>query len=130
MLVCANQVVIYLMVCKKVKNLFSNYLSGVSLVTAAKNAGINTYHCTVKKMLTNRRYLGDEFYPPIIDTDTFEKVHSEITARAQMLGRLDRPCKTRDMTVPTDFKISSSKKHFDDPIKQAEYIYSLIESEL
>ena len=51
----------------KLKVLYANYLSGMALVTAAKEAGIDTYHGTVSKMLANRRYLGDSFYPPIID---------------------------------------------------------------
>ena len=28
-------------------------------------------------MLQNKHYLGDEFYPPIIDEETFEKAREE-----------------------------------------------------
>ena len=62
---------------ERVKELFSGYLAGLSLKGAAKKAGIDCYHATVSKMLQNKHYLGDEFYPPIIDEETFEKARVE-----------------------------------------------------
>ena len=52
---------------EQVKELFSGYLAGLSLKEAAKKAGIDCYHATAGKMLQNKHYLGDEFYPPIIE---------------------------------------------------------------
>jgi len=34
---------------------------------AAEQAGMKACHGSVKKMLQNRHYLGDEYYPAIID---------------------------------------------------------------
>ena len=59
---------------EQVKELFSGYLAGLSLKEAAKKAGIDCYHATVSRMLQNKQYLGDEFYPSIIDEEIFEKV--------------------------------------------------------
>ncbi len=56
---------------EQVKELFSGYLAGLSLKGATKKAGIDCYHATASKMLQNKHYLGDEFYPPIIDEETF-----------------------------------------------------------
>ena len=61
----------------QIRKLYENYLSGLSLENAAKEAGIKTYHGTVKKLLSNRHYLGDAFYPAIIDEDTFTKAALE-----------------------------------------------------
>lgn len=58
---------------EQVKELFSGYLSGLSLKNAAIKAGIDCYHATVSRMLQNKQYLGDEFYPSIIDEEIFEK---------------------------------------------------------
>lgn len=58
---------------EQVKELFSGYLAGLSLKGATKKAGKDCYHATASKMLQNKHYLGDEFYPPIIDEETFEK---------------------------------------------------------
>ncbi len=42
---------------EQVKELFSGYLSGLSLKNAAIKAGIDCYHATVSRMLLNKQYL-------------------------------------------------------------------------
>ena len=64
----------------------NSYLSGLSLKNAAIKAGIDCYHATVSRMLQNKQYLGDEFYPSIIDEEIFEKARLEKQKRA---GKLD-----------------------------------------
>lgn len=113
----------------KLKMLYTNYLSGMALVKAAKEAGIDTYHGTVSKMLANRRYLGDSFYPQIIEAETFHAAQEERRKRAKSLGRDHFVSESPILEVPTEFSISPALQHFDDPQEQAEYIYSLIESE-
>ena len=113
----------------RLKMLYTNYLSGMALVKAAKEAGIDTYHGTVSKMLANRRYLGDSFYPQIIDVETFHAAQTERKKRAKSLGRDHFISESPALEVPTEFSIRPALQHFDDPQKQAEYIYSLIESE-
>ncbi len=113
----------------KLKMLYTNYLSGMALIKAANEAGINTYHGTVSKMLANRRYLGDNFYPQIIDADTFHAAQIERMKRAKSLGRDHFVSVPSVLEVPTEFSIQPVLQHFDDPKEQAEYIYSLIESE-
>ena len=113
----------------KLKMLYTNYLSGMALVKAAKVTGIDTYHGTVSKMLANRRYLGDNFYPQIIDEETFHAAQVERKKRAKSLGRDHFVSEPSVLEVPTEFSILPALQHFDDPAQQAEYIYSLIESE-
>ena len=62
---------------QKIRKLYASYLSGLSLAGAAKEAGIEMYHCSAKRILRNRHYLGDDFYPAIIDADTFRKAEEE-----------------------------------------------------
>lgn len=114
---------------EQLKTLYLNYLSGMALVNAAKEAGIDTYHGTVSKMLANRRYLGDSFYPQIIDAETFHTAQVERKKRAKSLGRDHFVSVPPILEVPTEFSIRPALQHFDDPKEQAEYIYSLIESE-
>lgn len=113
-----------------VRNLYKNYLSGLGLNAAAKEAGLDTYHGTAKRIMCNRNYLGDEFYPAIIDAEIFEQVQQELTKRAAKLGRLDLKPKEKIIKVPTRFSIDEIIEHLPDPILQAEYIYSLIRSEV
>lgn len=114
---------------EQVKQLYRNYLSGLSLENAAREAGIDTYHGTVSRILENRRYLGDDFYPAIIDVDTFTETMLERERRKKELGRTDgvKPAVTR--TAPMKFRFGEIKSYHDDPVVQAEYLYSLIESE-
>lgn len=45
----------------QVRELYKNYLSGLSLTNAAKEAGLNLLHSGAKRMMLNRHYLGDDF---------------------------------------------------------------------
>ena len=117
-------------VAEKVKYLYKGYLEGLSLKDAAKKAGIDCYHSTVAKMLQNKHYLGDEFYPPIIDEDTFEKAKTERQKRAEKLGRVWNQKEEAQVDSEMKFKAKPLEEKYDNPFKQAEYAYSLIESEV
>ena len=114
----------------KLRKLYENYLSGMALKTAAAEAGINTYHGTAKRLLMTKHYIGDDFYPAIIDATVFQNTQEELRKRAAALGRLNRAPKEKVLKAPTVFTIRNIKKRFDNPVTQAEYIYSLIESEV
>ena len=110
----------------KVRKFFEAYLSGLALTPAAEAAGLKLYHGSAGRMLRNKHYLGDEYYPAIIDKDMFEAAEEERLKRAGHLGRIWDP-KEEQKEVPTKiFAIGSIKKEFSDAFKQAEYAYSLI----
>lgn len=115
---------------EQIKALFQAYLSGDSLATAAQKAGILTSHAGIGKMLRNAHYLGDEYYPMIIDPDTFSAAEAERIKRATKLGRIREPKEKNETLFPTAFRIIEGTQQFDDPFQQAEYAYSLIESEV
>ncbi len=50
----------------------------MALSVAAKTAVLSTFHGTEKRILQNRHYLDDDFYPTIIEKDTFDSVTTEI----------------------------------------------------
>ena len=114
---------------EQIKKLYKNYLSGMSLKKAAVEAGMETYHSSAKRLMQNKHYLGDNFYPAIIDQDTFDKASAEFLRRASLLGRLRRKAKIKPPSVPTSFVMAKIIKQYKDPKLQAEYLYSLIESE-
>lgn len=122
-------------ICEKeagqIRDIYAGYLSGLSYVEAAKNAGLSMFHTTVKRMLQNKHYLGDEFYPAIIDRETFEAAEEERLRRCIAFGRVNRPKKEkREWRIPVCFTMESCEKELEDPYEQAAYIYSLIESEV
>lgn len=81
---------------KIVKKVFSDYLSGISTHAIAKqltadgvenaNNKPSWYHCSVGKLLENIKYLGDEMYPQMIETEIFEQVQSRRKEQRQKLG--------------------------------------------
>lgn len=113
-----------------IRKLYEHYLSGLALTVAAKEAGIETYHCTAGKMLRNIHYLGDEYYPAIIDRSTFDATETERQKRAKKLGRIRKPMKHEKKAIPTTFHIGTVKSQYSNPFQQAEYVYSQIESEV
>lgn len=115
---------------EQVKVLFQAYLSGDALATAAQKAGILTSHAAIGKTLRNARYLGDDYYPAIINPATFEAAETERIRRAEKLGRIFEPKENVEMVYPNTFRVNEGVERFDDPFQQAEYAYSLIESEV
>lgn len=114
----------------QVRKLYEGYLSGLAYVSAAEGAGLTLYHTGAKKMMQNKHYLGDDYYPAIIDKETFDAAEAERIKRQAKLGRVfdDRPPKVSK--AATGFTTPKVLKKYDDPFKQAEYVYSLIESEV
>jgi hypothetical protein len=114
----------------KIKELFEAYLSGLSLTEAAKKAGIKRYHTSIARMLTDKRYVEDKFYPPIINRDIFEEAQLERRRRAEALGRIYEHKGNEKKSLNYRFHASMPDKLYDDPFQQAEYAYSLIKSEV
>ena len=97
----------------KIRKLYENYLSGMALAKAAAAAGIETYHGTA-----------------IIDQETYDKAAAIRLERAGKLGRLNRKKNFKPAASPTSFRMDAAEQHYEDPRLQAEYLYSLIESEV
>jgi len=115
---------------EQVLALYQSYLSGGSLRTAANKVGIDAFHAGIGRILKNHHYLGDDYYPAIIDPDTFAAVQEERIRRASALGRIHEPKEDKAATSPTNFHIIEGTQVYDDPFAQAAYAYSLIESEV
>lgn len=115
---------------EQVQALYQSYLSGGSLRTVAIKVGIDAFHAGIGKILKNRHYLGDDYYPAIIDPDTFAAVQEERFRRASTLGRIRESKEDKVAVYPTTFHIIVGTQVYDDPFAQAAYAYSLIESEV
>lgn len=115
---------------EQVRKLYKGYLSGLAYMPAAEAAGLKLYHKSAKGMMQNKRYLGDEYYPAIIDKETFDAAETERVKRQVKLGRVfdEKPGKVSK--IASDFTMPKVQIKFEDPIRQAEYVYSLIESEV
>lgn len=115
---------------EQVRAFFKEYISGKALKAAAEEVGLKIFHGSAGRMLRNTHYLGDDYYPAIIDQELFDKAEEERLSRAKQLGRV-RELKSKEMpVVPLHFTMGRQTKIIYDPFEQAEYAYSLIESEM
>jgi hypothetical protein len=115
---------------EQVRSFFEEYISGKALKVAAENVGLKIFHGSAGRMLRNTRYLGDDYYPAIIDQELFDRAEEERQSRANQLGRV-RELQGKEMpAVPLHFTMGRQTKVIYDPYEQAEYAYSLIESEM
>ena len=57
----------------QVRKLCEGYLAGMGLAAASQAAGIRNYHTSAMRMMLNRHYTGDDFYPAIIDHRLFDQ---------------------------------------------------------
>lgn len=86
---------------KIVKKVFKDYLSGVSTYGLAKELTVMGFlnannkpswnHGSIGKILENTKYLGDDFYPQMIEKERFEQVQNRRKERCQTLGRTAQP---------------------------------------
>lgn len=60
-----------------VRKICNNYLCGMSMTSAARNAGVDMVHSRVRHLMQDKRYLGDDFYPPILTEEIIQAVETE-----------------------------------------------------
>lgn len=113
-----------------VREFFDYYISGLALMAAAKKVGLNLYHGSAGRILRNEKYLGDDYYPAIIDREIFDKAEEMRMSRAKALGRVRELETKTEAEFPTRFSMAAVKQVYGDPFEQAAYAYSLIEREV
>jgi len=113
---------------EKVKNLYKYFLDTESMRQAAVMADINKVHSSIGRILKNPVYLGQGFYPGIIDHEIYEKAQ---ILRQKNCEHLKKNIKPKPVVVNTvSFKSVKTEKIYDDPYRQAEYAYGLIQEEI
>lgn len=115
---------------RNVREIYKGYISGLALTVAAENAGLKLSHSSAGRMLRNRHYLGDDFYPDIIDKVTFDKAEEMRIVRASSLGRIRELEKQEKSKPMVHFTMAKVQLKYTDPFEQAKYAYGLIESEV
>ena len=116
---------------EQIRKIYAGYLAGQGFIEAARNAGLTMQHSSVKRLLQNTHYLGDEFYPAIIDKKTFDAAEEERVKRSNYLNRDNRPKNSEEkVEIPVKFRMGMGQHVHSNPYEHAAYVYSLIESEV
>ena len=111
---------------EKLKEFFNEYLACGSMLAAAKKAGIEKTHSMLGRILKNRTYLGSDFYPRLIDDDTFQKAQELRGEVARKLGRIHEHKPKEKAHESLRFEIGKIEKKYHDPYIQAQYAYTQI----
>ncbi len=114
---------------EKVKELYREFLTTGSMRKAAMKVGIDKVHSVIGRILKNRVYLGTDYYPQIIDEALFSAVQKLREKNARNQNRIHE-YKAVEKTEIGSFYIGSVDKKYNDPYKQAEYAYGLIEEDI
>lgn len=114
-----------------IRTMYAVYLLGASYKAAAKAVGLPLKHSGVKHILQNKKYLGSESYPAIIDQETFDAAEEERLRREKVLGRDNSKGKPRPRaTYYVGFSIPEIPRKYTDSVQQTEFAYSLIRNEV
>lgn len=112
---------------KQVRALFEGYRSGLSIQKAKDRSGIPMCLTSINKILQNPVYLGTDYYPAIIDSDTFQQAAEIRKKRFVALGnhRTTKPVKAEP--IQTNFKLKKlPKRKCKDPAKFVASAYRCI----
>ena len=113
---------------EQIKKLFAEYLGGKSIAKAGESAGIPKKHPSLNNYLSNKHYIGDDYFPAIIDEETFKKAQMRKKYRALVMGRTGERPERIKKRASVEFDMKKANRHYDDPFEQAEYTYSRIRS--
>lgn len=111
---------------EQLKQLYHYYLLGESLSMAGRKAGIKKHHASLGRLLSQNIYTGQGVYQQIIDDETFYQVQEERAKRQHQLGR-NFEIKEETCVIHQKFTQKQPARHYENPMIQASYLYSLIE---
>ena len=111
---------------ENIRKIFKNYLAGNALIKSAEFVGLKKNSSSVKRILTNKKYLGNENYPKIIDRESFEKAGQMLKERAVAMGRVWKK-EEEIIRVPCKFRYKNEEVLPIDPFERAGFKYGLIE---
>lgn len=109
-----------------IRKIFDNYLAGNALIKSAELVGLKKNSSSVKRILTNKNYLGNDTYPKIIDRESFERAGQMLKERAVAMGRVWEK-EEEIIKVPYKFRYKEEGVLPIDSFERASYQYSLIE---
>ena len=117
------------------------YLEGMSIHAANKKAATGRCDDSMRRGLRNRVYLGDGYYPQLISKERFQRIMEELEKRTHPPTRSADPgtdvktkfrlrhpeCGFERRTGEPTEKAGGKSQNNRDPVRLAQYVYSLIE---
>ena len=102
----------------------------LAMLADCEKGKIHATHSVVKRLMLNPRYLGDNFYPAILTPEISQAVEAERQRRDALFKGTRYTREDAEVIIPTSFTMRKFSQKYKDPVQQAEYAYSMIESEV
>lgn len=112
----------------QIRSLYHTFLRGLSISSAGKEAGIPLSRTAIGKILSNRVYLGDGYYPQIIEESLFDRVQAERTDRLSTIAAPRRSSAPPAVPVQTSFVLKRLPEKEGDPVSDAQSLYESIQA--
>ena len=112
---------------EKLLRFYEHYLEGWSLEMCRSSIGIDWSIRGLRDILDNPVYMGTDYYPPLIDGETWNAAKEAAERRgAHLVGK--RNCKTRQpVPIHTRFTMASdAEEPVGDPVECAAAMYARI----
>ena len=106
------------------------YFSGYSIQNVIRQTGIDRSSCAVKRILFDPVYLGDEYYPPMIDQQTHEDLLKERQKRYEAQGCFKSSRQAAPAPILSSFTYigdPASVPSSLSPAEKAQTIYAMIQ---
>lgn len=108
-----------------IRKLATGYLSGATFANLARENDVGI--TAVKRILADRRYIGNGYYPQILAEEMMDEIAAERKKRLEAQGRSNVKKRIREKPTPqTEFQMKPVRQIYKDPVKQAEYAYAQI----
>ena len=109
-----------------IRAFFKEYIECKSMRAAAIKVGFNKSHAILGRIISRRVYVGTGFYPQIIDEETFNRANEIKAHNALVQNRIKEFRKEEPVITNIRFQLGALEDRYDDPYRQAEYVYSQI----
>ena len=112
----------------RIRSLYHAFLEGLSIDSAGKKTGIPLSRSAVGKILSNRVYLGDGYYPPLIEESLYKRVQEERAGRTPASPSARRSSVPATIPIRTAFYLSSPPEKKGNAAFDAQSLYESIEA--
>lgn len=112
----------------RIRSLYTTFLQGLSIDAAGKKTGIPLSRSAVGKILSNPVYLGDGYYPQVVEESLYRKVQIERTGRSNSSLSARRSSVSPVIQFQTSFRLKNPPDKRGDAIADAQSLYESIEA--
>ena len=110
----------------RIRSLYTTFLQGLSIDAAGKKTGIPLSRSAVGKILSNPVYLGDGYYPQVVEESLYRKVQIERTGRSNSSLSARKSSVSPVIQFQTSFRLKNPPEKGGDAVTDAQNLYESI----